>query len=257
MIKKISTDEKLPFLVHLEELRKRIVIMLIAVGVGFGLTFSFSEKILLWLARPLKAKLVFLSPTEVFWVNLKIAFFAGLVLVIPVVLYQVWAFISPGLFEKEKKYALPFVILSTSFFAMGVLFCLFVVLPFAMRFLMTYKTQHLVAVISVGNYVDFVIKFLLAFGLIFELPLAITILAKMGVVTPKFLARNRKYAILINFIIAAILTPTPDIFNQLLMAGPLCLLYEFGIISARIFTKKKKEVEVQTPEMGHPVSEKE
>lgn len=229
----------MPFLAHLGELRQRIVVSLIALGVGFVATFNFSDRIITWLARPLPVKLAFLEPTEPFWVNMKVALVAGAFLVLPVLLYEVWAFIAPGLRPHERKFALPFVVLSTVSFAIGATFALIVIVPFAVKFLVSYKTENLVATISVNRYVDFVLKFTLAFGLVFELPLALTLGARLGLVTPEFLSRNRKYAILINFIVAAILTPTPDAFNQILMAGPLCLLYEAGIICARLFGRPR------------------
>jgi sec-independent protein translocase protein TatC len=253
------SDEKMSFFSHLEELRKRIVVSLVAVGIGFILTFSYSETILRFLKRPLTTDLVFsraypflrtvprpgtpidlifLAPAEAFWMHMKIALLTGLMLVLPVLLHQIWKFIAPGLLPREKRYALPFVILATMFFVFGLLFCFFFVLPFALKFLLTYKTENLKPMISVGNYVDFTSKFLLAFGLIFELPLVIAIAARMGLVTPQWLSKNRKYAILINFTIAAILTPTPDVFNQTLMALPMCLLYEVGIWAARLLVKK-------------------
>lgn len=252
-------DEKMSFFSHLEELRKRIVVSLVAIGIGFILTFSYSETILRFLKRPLTTDLIFsrtypflravprpgtpidlifLAPAEAFWMHMKIALLTGLMLVLPVLLHQIWKFIAPGLLPREKRYALPFVILATMFFVFGLLFCFFFVLPFALKFLLTYKTENLKPMISVGNYVDFTSKFLLAFGLVFELPLAIAIAARMGLVTPQWLSKNRKYAILINFVIAAILTPTPDIFNQTLMALPMCLLYEVGILAARFLVKK-------------------
>jgi len=233
-----TVDEKVPFFAHLEELRKRILWSVIAVGLGFIATFYFSERIIKFLAHPLGIKLVFLTPTEAFWVNMKVALVAGLMLTLPVVLYQVWAFIAPGLLPHERKFATPFVILSTIFFAIGATFCLRYVIPFAIRFLLTYKTEDLTPMISVGAYVDFVLKFTLAFGLVFELPLALTLAAKLGLVTPQFLSRNRKYAILINAIAAALLTPTPDAFNMLLMLAALTVLYELGVISARIFGRR-------------------
>ncbi len=253
------SDEKMSFFSHLEELRKRILITLVAIGIGFILTFSYSEAILRLLKRPLTIDLVFsrtypflrsiprpgapidlvfLAPAEAFWMHMKIALLTGLILVLPVVLHQIWKFVAPGLLPQEKRYALPFVVLATVFFFFGLLFCFYFVLPFALNFLLTYKTENLKPMISIGNYVDFTAKFLLAFGLIFELPLVIGVAAKMGLVTPQFLSRNRKYAILINFTIAAILTPTPDVFNQTLMALPMCLLYEVGIMAARILVKK-------------------
>jgi len=230
---------KMPFLAHLGELRRRIIVALIAVGVGFIVAFNVSERIISWLARPLPVKLAFLEPTEPFWVNMKVALVAGAFLVLPVILYEVWAFIAPGLLPHERKFALPFVILSTLFFAVGATFALTVIVPFSVRFLVGYKTENLVATISVNRYVDFVLKFTIAFGLVFELPLAITLGARLGLVTPEFLSRNRKYAILLSFVAAAILTPTPDAFNQLLMAGPLVLLYEVGIVAARIFGRRR------------------
>jgi sec-independent protein translocase protein TatC len=252
-------DEKMSFFSHLEELRKRIVVSLVAIGIGFILTFSYSETILRFLKRPLTTDLIFsrtypflravprpgipidlifLAPAEAFWMHMKIAFLTGLMLALPVLLHQIWKFIAPGLLPHEKRYALPFVVLASIFFVFGLLFCFYLVLPFALNFLLTYKTENLKPMISVGNYVDFTSKFLLAFGLIFELPLVIGIAAKMGLVTPQWLSKNRKYAILINFTIAAILTPTPDVFNQTLMALPMCLLYEVGILAARLLVKK-------------------
>src|SRR5574337_1383879 len=253
------SDEKMSFFSHLEELRRRILISLVAIGIGFALTFNYSETLLRYLKRPLTTDLIFfrtypflrsvprpgppidlifLAPAEAFWMHMKIAFMTGLLLVLPLVLYQIWKFVSPGLLPQERRYALPFVVLATLFFFFGLLFCFYFVLPFALKFLLTYKTENLKPMISIGNYVDFTTKFLLAFGVVFELPLVIGIAAKMGLVTPQFLSKNRKYAILINFTIAAILTPTPDVFNQTLMALPMCLLYEIGILAAHILVRK-------------------
>jgi sec-independent protein translocase protein TatC len=237
-----ADDGKMPFLAHLGELRQRITVSLIAVGIGFVVTFNFSERIIAWMARPLPMKLAFLEPTEPFWVNMKVAMVAGAFLVLPVLLYEVWAFIAPGLHAHERKFALPFVVLSTVCFALGATFALTVIVPFAVTFLVGYKTENLVATISVNRYVDFVLKFTIAFGLVFELPLAITLGSRLGLVTPEFLAKNRKYAILLSFLAAAILTPTPDAFNQSLMAGPLIVLYEVGILAARLFRRRAPAV---------------
>lgn len=242
-------EGRMSFFEHLTELRQRIVWSVVAIGLGFLATFYFSDRIIKFLARSLEFKPVFLAPTEAFWVNMKVGMISGFFLALPVVLYQVWAFVSPGLMPRERRYALPFVIVGTLFFGIGVAFALFIVVPFAVKFLIGFgQARDLVPMISVGNYVDFVLKFTLAFGLVFELPLAITLASRMGVVTPQFLARNRKYAILINFIIAAILTPTPDILNQSLMAGPLIVLYELGIISARLFGRRAKVAQASAPE---------
>jgi len=257
----MSSDSKMPLIEHLSELRTRIIISLVSVLVGFVLSFSFSEQMLEFLMLPMRKiavlgfkfpflnfvdrageplKLIFTAPAEAFWMHFKIAFVAGFILVIPIVLYQVWRFISPGLHENEKKYVVPFIFVGSGLFALGAMFCFFIVLPFAMNFLLTYKTGSLIPMISVGNYIDFCLKFILAFSIIFELPLIIVFLARMGIISPNTLARNRKWAVLLAFVAAAILTPTPDAFNQTLMAVPIILLFEGGILASRIFVRKKQ-----------------
>jgi sec-independent protein translocase protein TatC len=151
--------------------------------------------------------------------------------------------VAPGLYSHEKRYAAPFVIIGSVFFVLGAAFAQLVVIPFAMRFLVTFPGPDLAPMISIGAYMDFVLKFTLAFGVVFELPVVITLAARMGVVTPQQLAKNRKYAVLIIFIVAAVLTPTPDVVNQALMAGPLVVLYELGIIAARLFGRRSKAVQ--------------
>jgi sec-independent protein translocase protein TatC len=257
-------DHKLAITEHLGELRRKIIISLIALFITFLISFNYSEDIFRFIMFPLKynldfsmtnmhihfipqdklqnTKLVFLAPAEAFWMNIKVALIAGLILALPVIFHQLWGFISPGLLPKERRYVIPFVFVSTALFLIGAAFCFFIVLPFAMGFLLTYKVgDFLSPMLSVGNYVDFCLKFLLAFGAIFELPLAIIFFTRMGIVTPKMLAKNRKYAILISFIIAAIITPTPDAFNQTLMAVPMIVLYEVGILASRIFIRRKVE----------------
>ena len=227
---------------HLEELRSRLIKCLVAVGVCFTASFFVSRHLLSWLQKPLKTDLIFLSPTEAFWANLKVALLGAIFIALPFLLYHAWAFIAPGLFRKEKKNGLIFLILSIFFFILGVSFCWFVVLPFGLNFLINFGSNAgIQPMISVGLYIDFVFKFLIAFGAIFQLPLIITLLSRLGLLTPQFLAKNRRYAVLFAFITAAILTPTPDIFNQVLMAGPIILLYELGILTARIFSKKKDQ----------------
>jgi len=257
-------NDKLPLLEHLGELRKRIIISLLAIAATFVVAFNYSEELLKLIMFPLKyslhfsvlklsfsfvpqdklhnTKLVFLAPAEAFWMNLKVALVAGLIAALPAIFLQIWRFISPGLLHKEKKYVVPFIFLATSLFLVGAVFCFFIVLPFAMGFLLTYKVgDFLMPMLSVGQYVDFCLKFILAFGIVFELPVVIIFLTKMGIVTPQMLARNRKFAILFAFIAGAILTPTPDAFNQTLMAVPIILLYEIGIWISPLFVKKKEE----------------
>lgn len=230
-----AADVRMPFLTHLAELRKRIIWSVATIGIGFVATFQFSEWIIAFLARPLPERLVALAPVEALWVNIKVAMLTGLFLALPVVLYQVWAFIAPGLHHHERRFAIPFILIGTALFTLGAAFSLLVVVPFASQFLWTYKATGITQMWSIGFYVTFVVRFTFAFGLAFQLPLGVTLAARMGLVTPQFLARNRKYAVLFCAIAAAILTPTPDAFNMMLMAGPLYLLYEVGIIAARLF----------------------
>lgn len=260
------TDEKMPFTGHLSELRKRIIVSLVALIIGFLLSFNYSERIFDVLTLPLRSEitfsmhypfisfipakiknpsLVFLAPAEAFWMHLKVSLVTGIMLSLPVMLHQLWKFISPGLLAKEKRYIAPFVVIATMLFLAGASFCFLFVLPFAMGFLLTYKTGSMTPMLSVGNYVDFCLKFILAFGTVFELPIVIVFLTRMGIVTPKTLAKNRKYAILLAFVIAALLTPTPDAFNQTLMAVPIIVLYEAGILVSRFFIRKKTNAEVR------------
>lgn len=249
----MADDEKMSFLEHLGELRKRILWSLFAILVGLAVALNFTDRLMKLVRHPFEVaapgqKLVFLSPTEAFWVYMKVALIAGCVLALPFVLYQVWAFVSPGLHPHERRFALPFVLIGSFFFLLGATFAQLVVIPFAMRFLVSFPGPDLAPMISIGAYVDFVLKFTLGFGVVFELPVALTLAARVGLVTPEFLAKNRKYAILINFILAAVLTPTPDVFNQTLMAAPMILLYELGIISARIFGRRPKPAAEAVPE---------
>lgn len=240
---------EMPITGHLLELRGRLVKSVLFLIFFCGVAFYFSDQIFLWFKRPLKAELIFLSPAEAFWSDLKISLFVGFMVSFPVILFEVWQFISPGLLPKERKYFLPFIVLGTLFFFLGVAFCYFVALPLALDFLIEYgRRSGIKPQISVSMYIDFNLKFLLSFGLIFELPLAMILFARMGMLTPAFLVRNRKYAILLAFFVAAILTPTPDIFNQTVMAIPLIVLYEVGIIAVRIFGGRPVPVRKQETE---------
>jgi sec-independent protein translocase protein TatC len=251
MPQKIAEQKEMPLTGHLAELRQRLIKCLIALGIGFGVSFYFVDGLLALLRRPAPAQLYFLTPTEAFWMSMEISFFVGLFISLPVILYQVWKFISPGLLQQERKYLLPFLLLGTLFFAAGLLFCYFIVLPFALTFLVGFGTEMgLRPLLSIGSYVDFLLKFLLAFGLIFELPLAITLLARMGLMTPEFLSRNRKYAVLVNAVLAAILTPTTDVFNMMLMMIPLLLFYELGVLGAKLFGRRGSAAEVMEGDVG-------
>lgn len=238
-------EKRMPLTGHLEELRGCLLRVVWAVLGATLLAYLFSDFLIGWLKRPLDEELFFFSPTEAFWVTMKVSFIAGVFVSMPVILYQAWRFISPGLLPKERRYALPFVILGCVFFLLGLLFCYFIVFPFALNFLVEFGNERgLRAMFSVGLYTDFQLKLLLAFGVIFELPLVITLLAKLGLVTPRFLSRQRPYAVLINAVMAAVLTPTADVFNMMLMMVPLLLFYELGILGARLFGRKQQQPEV-------------
>jgi len=235
---------KMSFMEHLGELRTRIVWALGSAAVGLVIAFFVTDPAMRFISKPLAkmhTELVFTSPTEAFWTWMKVAMVLAIFISMPAILYQVWRFVSPGLHKHEKKYAAPFIIVGSLLFLIGGAFAMLVIIPYASNFLVTFgQEKGWKPMITVANYTDFVIKFALAFGVVFELPVVITVLALIGVVTPQFLSKNRKYAILINFIIAAVLTPTPDMINQTLMAGPLCILYEVGIICARLAVRKRK-----------------
>jgi sec-independent protein translocase protein TatC len=242
----MSSDEKQPFMSHLEELRKRLIVCAITVGVGFVIAYIFSEHLFQLLILPLKevmpegGQLIFTNLPEMFFAYLKVAFIAGILASAPLIFYQIWLFVAPGLYRKEKKYLIPFVVSSTFLFVGGALFGYFVVFPFGFKFFIGFANEYVKALPSVKQYLSFSIKLLFAFGVVFELPVVIFFLAKIGVVTPKLLRKKRKYAILLTFALAAILTP-PDVITQCMMAVPLIVLYEIGILVAILARKKKQE----------------
>ncbi|MEE8541370.1 MAG: twin-arginine translocase subunit TatC [Desulfobacterales bacterium] len=239
----MGEDEKLPFTGHLDELRKRLISCFIAVGIGFVLSYAFKEYLFEILTLPLISvmppggKLIFTGLPEAFFTYLKVALLSGLMLSAPIILYQFWLFVAPGLYDKERRLLLPIVILSTFFFLGGALFGYFIVFPWGFKFFLGFASETIQPLPSMKEYLSFSAKLLLAFGLVFEMPLVITFLAKLGLVSVDFLRKNRKYALLLFFVGAAILTP-PDVVTQVMMAGPLMLLYEISILGARIFQKK-------------------
>ncbi len=237
-------EEKMPFTTHLGELRTRLIRILIAVGIGFGVCWYFKDWLFQVITRPLyqvlpqNSFMIYTSLPEAFFNYMKISFFASLFLTSPFTLYQLWKFISPGLYKSEKKYVVPFVITSSLLFIGGVLFGYFLALPPAFGFFVEFSSDFLKPMFTLREYLSLALKLLLAFGLSFELPVLIFFLAKIGVVNSKMLSKNRRYAILIIFIAAAILTPSPDALTQIIMAVPLIGLYEIGIIVAKFAVKK-------------------
>jgi len=241
------TEEKISFTSHLEELRKRLIICIGAVIAGFLLSYAFSDQVFALLVRPLKAQLphdsalIYTGLTEAFLVYLKLSFFAGIFLASPVILWEFWCFLAPGLYDHEKKYAFPFVISSTILFVAGIIFCYFIVFPTAFKFFMGYGSDSLKPLPSIKEYLSFSCKMLLGFGIIFELPIFAVFLSKIGIINEKMLRNQRKFAIVGIFIVAAILTPSPDAASQLLMALPLLVLYETSIIAVKLLGKKAEE----------------
>lgn len=235
-------DKQLTLVEHLSELRRRLVICFLSIFAGSLLCYLVIKRILDFLVKPV-GKLVFIAPQEAFIAYLKLSLIAGIFLALPVILYQIWCFVSTGLKQNEKKYLLFYGPFSFVLFLAGASFAYFLILPLGLRFLLGFATSALQPMISISRYVSFVGMLLLVFGVVFELPLVIMFLTKINLVSPKLLREKRKYAILLIFIIAAVLTP-PDIVTQILMAGPLILLYEISIFFSK-FVSPTKKYEVQ------------
>jgi sec-independent protein translocase protein TatC len=239
-----QTDEKMPFILHLEELKTRLTRILIAIGAGFVVCYLFKEKLFWALTRPLAAVLpdnssmIFTSLPEAFFTYLKVSFFASIFLVSPYILYQIWKFVSPGLYASEKKQVVPFVTFSTIFFLGGSLFAYYIVFPFGFKFFVGFGNDFIRPMLSLKEYLSFSMKLLIAFGIVFELPTFMFFLARIGLVSSKTLTKKRKYAILLVFVVAAIFTP-PDVVTQVLMALPLMILYEISIWVVRAGEKNR------------------
>ncbi|MGD9236221.1 MAG: twin-arginine translocase subunit TatC [Desulfobacterales bacterium] len=240
----LAEEEKIPFTSHLEELRSRLIKTFIAIGIGFAASYGFKEKLFEILVRPLVKvmetgdHLIFTGLPEAFFTYLKVSLLAGIMLASPVILYQFWMFVAPGLYKNERRLMGPIVLLSSFFFIAGALFGYFIVFPWGFKFFLGFATESIRPLPSMKEYLAFSAKLLLAFGLVFELPMVLTFMARLGIVSVDFLKRNRKYAVLLFFAGAAILTP-PDVVTQVMMALPLMFMYELSIIGARIFGKKK------------------
>ncbi|MGN1037892.1 MAG: twin-arginine translocase subunit TatC, partial [Mailhella sp.] len=237
-------DVPMSILGHLNELRRRLCRIVIIVILGFVAFYGISEPLYDFLSAPLKAcmpegsKLIYTSPQGAFFTYMKVALVASLFGTSPFSFYQIWAFIAPGLYREEKKAVLPLAFFSSIFFLAGATFCFFLVFPIAFQFFMGFATETIVPMISVEEYLSFALKLLIAFGIVFEMPLFAYFLSRFGLLSPDFMRRSRRYAILLIFVVAAILTP-PDVFSQCLMAIPMLLLYEVSIYVSAVAYKKK------------------
>ena len=232
------------FLDHLDELRKRLMVTAIALFGGFLVCFAFITPIFDFIMRPLQeilpdgGQLVYTEPTEAFFLYIKVAALAGLVLATPVVLSQVWLFVAPGLYANEKRFAIPFVVFATLFFVGGALFSHFILFPVAWTFFAGFASDYMEFMPRIQPAFSLYVKLTLACGVVFQMPTLVFFLARVGAVTPRFLVRNTKYAILLIFIFAAILTPTGDPVTLTLMATPMIALYGLSIGIAWLFGRK-------------------
>jgi len=241
-----KSPDEMTFLEHLEDLRKRLFYSFVALFIGFIPGWIFSKQLYAILARPVTqylpegTKLAFTTLTAPFMLYMKTAFLASIFFMSPFVFLQLWYFIAPGLYQKEKKYVVPFVLMTTFFFSLGALFGYFIVFPWACRFFLQLG-QDFQAVITVDQYFGFALKVLLGIALVFELPTLIFFLAKMGLVTAKWMIHNFKYAVLAVFVIAAVITPTPDIITQSIVAIPMLALYGLSILIALAVGRGKEK----------------
>jgi sec-independent protein translocase protein TatC len=248
-------EKKASLATYLREIRKRLILSFIAVGLGFLICYGFSDSIFEILSAPLiksiqdvnvqnihvESALIFRSVAEAFFAYMKVGFVAGLMLASPFILYQIWGLMGRRLAQDMKRFVIPFVVAGSFFFALGILFGYFVALPFGCKFLLKYASQSLTPMPDMNDYLSFSVRFLLTFGLVFEFPILLLILARIGAINAKMLAQKRRYAILLIFIFAFIISP-PDIISQVLMALPLMGLYEMSILLCKVFQKKSREI---------------
>ena len=256
-----ESKQAMPFMEHLEELRKRIIISVIAVFVGFLISYAFKENLFEVLMMPWidalpkgqVTKLIYTAPHEAFFTYLKVALIGGTALATPVILLQFWQFVAPGLYDTEKRYLFPTLLFSTLFFLGGASFGYFCVFPYGFKFFASFAGEYISPMISTKEFLSFSVRMLFAFGFVFELPIFAFFLGKLGLISATALRAKRKYAIVIIFVIAAAITPSPDVFSQLLMAGPLLVLYELSVWIVHFFGKKPVPADEDAPEPPAPI----
>ena len=231
---------------HIADLRKRLVISSITVVIMFFACFSFYEPILEWMMAPVKhalpagTSMIAVEIQETFFTAMKVAFFGGFIISLPVIFWQLWLFLAPGLYDHEKKLVVPFVFFATLMFLLGASFAYYIVVPVGFDFLIAFGNSVVSVLPSIGIYVVFFIKLLIGFGIAFELPVITFFLAKIGLVNDQMLKDFFRYAVVLIFIVAAVLTP-PDVISQVLMAAPLLILYGVSIYIAKVFNPAQKE----------------
>ncbi len=238
-----------PLVTHIASIKRRLLVIAATVGVCVVITFTYSAELIEWFKRPFTDDLIFYGPAEALFASIKVSLLAGIVLSLPVILYQFWKFIEPALLPREQRWAIPLFFLAAGFFTLGLVFCNLVILPLVIQFFVSFGMEReLTPELAVGTYVDFNVKFLIIFGFAFEMPLVLTLLSRAGIITPDLLARYRKHAILAALVISAVVTPDATLFTMMLMAVPLMVLYEVGILGARLFGRRKPRGEPDDPE---------
>jgi sec-independent protein translocase protein TatC len=238
-------DRHLSITEHLDELRKNIIISLVSLGAAVLISVPFAPSLLKILRLPAAGvieKLAYFSPEEAFLIYMRISFFAGITIAFPVLMQQLWSFLSPAVDDRYRKYIKYFIFLSLALFSAGCLFAYFVLIPPALKFLLGIGRGDLEPVISAGKYISFITSIILYCGVIFQMPLLSLILSRIGLIDHSFLRRKSKFAIVGIFIIAAVITPTTDVFNMLMLALPMLLLYEISIWVAFFAARKRKAV---------------
>lgn len=242
-----------PLAAHITALKRRLLIIGVTLLGAFVLTFAYSGELIQWFKRPFKDDLIFYGPTEALFASIKVSFLAGVILSLPMILYQVWKFIEPALLPREQRWAIPLLCLAAGMFGLGLVFCNLVILPLVIQFFVSFgMDRELTPQLAVGTYVDLNVKFLLIFGCAFELPLVLTLLSRLGLVSHRMLSQYRKHAVLSALILSAIVTPDATLFTMLLMAVPLMVLYEVGILSVRLFGVRKSGSGSAGPWSGGP-----
>lgn len=237
-----KNEKNLTIVEHLTELRKRLIYSSIVLLVAVAVAYNYSEMIVQHIVNIAgNINFVFIAPAELLMSYVKIAVIGGFVVAGPFLILQIWLFVSPGLTKSEKRTIAVSLFVGGIFFIIGVVFAYLIILPLMLQFFMGFQIEQIEEMISFSNYLSFVINTLLSFGIIFELPIIMVILTKFHILKVDFIKKNRKYIILIIFVVAAILTP-PDVITQVLLAGPMILLFEIGVIFASIVEKKNKKV---------------
>ena len=232
-----KTTTELTLVGHLEELRNRLMVSAVVLVVSSSIAYVYAEELLKFLIAP-AGKLYFMNPAEGFFAYMKVSIFAGILASSPIIFYQAWAFVAPALMPKERAFLLALVPFAAIMFVGGVAFAYFLAWPVAIKFFLGFGSESLQPMLSLGQYLSFLISFIFPFGIVFNLPLFIFVLAKMGFVTSRFLSSKRKMVIFLAFVIGAVISPSPDVFSQTLMAVPMIILYEMAILGVRYILRK-------------------